>query len=66
MSRFFVYITILQIAFASLAIANNAIAQSLSETKVFCEWKKVKLEKAFADIQNQSDFFFSYSSVLIM
>ena len=62
MSKFFFYIAWLQCFFVTATIANSGHAQALENTLISNDWKKVKLEKAFGDIQNQTDFFFTYDS----
>lgn len=60
MSKFFLYIAWLQGIFATVALANSSHAQELTRVAVSCNWEKITLEKAFADIQVQTDYFFSY------
>lgn len=61
MSKFFCYLVIFQALFASLAIANNGFGQRLEETHISSNWNQLSLEKAFADIQSQTDLFFTYT-----
>ncbi len=61
MSKFFIYMACLQAVFATIALANDGNAQALEEVKINYDWKNAKLEQAFADIQNQTDYFFTYT-----
>lgn len=61
MSKFFAYLAFIQVLFASIAIAHNGYGQKLEQTRIFCDWKNVSLEKAFVDIQTQTDLFFTYT-----
>lgn len=61
MSKFFIYMACLQALFATVALANDSYAQALEEIPINYDWKNVRLEKAFADIQNQTDYFFTYT-----
>ncbi len=65
MSKFFIYIASIQCVFATVALANAGKAQSLEEVRVSSNWKQVSLQRAFADIQMQTDFFFTYDYKLI-
>ncbi len=65
MSKFFLQVAVVQGIFVSLAFSNNAHTQSLEDTQVNYNWNRIKLEQAFADVQYQTDFFFSYSPKLI-
>ena len=60
MSKFFLYMGCLQVLFATLALAESGKAQVLEQTYVSYDWQNQKLEQAFADIQNQTDFFFTF------
>ncbi|NBC24755.1 MAG: TonB-dependent receptor plug domain-containing protein [Bacteroidetes bacterium] len=62
MSKFFFYMAWLQCLFVTATFANNGNAQQLENTRISNNWEKEKLESAFADIQNQTDFFFTYDS----
>lgn len=62
MSKFFFYMAWLQCLFVTATFANNGNAQQLESARISNSWEKVKLETAFADIQNQTDFFFTYDS----
>lgn len=61
MSKFFIYMACLQSVFATVALANTSHAQALEEIQINHHWNNIKLEKAFADIQNQTDYFFTYT-----
>jgi len=65
MSKFFFYMALLQSFFATLALAETSKAQSLENTYVSGHWSDLNLEKAFLNIQQQSDFFFTYDYQLI-
>ncbi|MEM1321511.1 MAG: TonB-dependent receptor [Bacteroidota bacterium] len=52
----------LQCLFVTVTFANNGNAQQLEKAVISNHWQGVKLETAFADIQNQTDFFFTYDS----
>lgn len=62
MSKFFFYMAWLQCLFGTAALALDGNAQKLENTYISNQWKKVKLETAFLDIQNQTDYFFTYDS----
>ena len=62
MSKFFFYMAWLQCLFVTATFANNGNAQDLENTRISNNWEKVKLETAFADIQSQTNFFFTYDS----
>ncbi len=55
----------LQSVFATVALAEAGRAQSLEDTYVSSNWKNTNLEDAFASIQNQTDFFFTYDRKLV-
>ncbi len=55
----------LQSVFATVALAEAGHAQSLEDTYVSSNWKNTNLEDAFASIQNQTDFFFTYDRKLV-
>ncbi len=61
MTRFLFYMAILQIAFLTVGMAEPAYGQLFEETKITCDWKKIPLENAFADIQAKTDLFFTYT-----
>ena len=65
MSKFFFYLVCLQSAFATVAFAETGHAQSLEDAYVSCNWKNLRLEEAFANIQNQTAFFFTYDRKLV-
>lgn len=60
MSKFFIYVAILQTLFISTAVAYNADAQGLKETLIQSNWNKVELEQAFRHIQLQTDYSFTF------
>ena len=60
-SKFILYMAVLQTTFASLAIANNGFGQNLAKIQVSCDWKNSQLADAFTDIQLQTDLFFTYT-----
>ncbi len=60
-SKFFLYMAIMQIAFASLVFSNNGFSQKLSEAEITCHWKNIRLPNAFREIQLQTDLFFAYT-----
>lgn len=62
MSKFFFFMAWLQCLFMTTAFANNGYAQLLENASISNDWRKVKLEAAFADIQQQTNFFFTYDS----
>ena len=62
MSKFFCYMALLQTVFATMALANDGYGQRLEETEINCDWKNKPLELAFADIQAQTDLFFTYTT----
>ncbi len=61
MSKFFLFVGCVQALFATAAFATSGKAQVLEETYVSSNWDHLKLEEAFADIQRQSDFYFTYN-----
>ena len=61
MSKFFCYMALIQTLFASLAMASNGYGQRLEESHISSDWKNIPLEKAFSDIQAQTDLFFTYT-----
>jgi len=61
MSKFFIYMACLQALFATMALANDSYAQALEEVQINYDWKNTKLEQVFAEIQNQTDYFFTYT-----
>ncbi len=60
MSKFFLYVGCLQALFATITIADTGNAQVLEQTYISYNWQNLKLEEAFSDIQNQTDFFFTF------
>jgi len=60
-SKFFFYIACLQSVFATVVVAHSGHAQALEDVSISCDWENVSLERAFADVQNQTDFFFTYN-----
>ena len=62
MSKFFLYMAWFQCAFVTVSFAHNSHAQTLNDAMIANHWHKQKLEQAFADIQQQTDYFFSYDS----
>lgn len=60
MSKFFLYIALIQCLFASVAFATDGSAQSLEKIYISSNWQQLKLEEAFADIQLKTDLFFTY------
>lgn len=62
MSKFFLYMAWLQCLFATVAFAESSYAQRLEEVRVSNHWKRTSLEQAFAEIQQQTDYFFIYDS----
>ncbi|MCI4648484.1 TonB-dependent receptor [Phaeodactylibacter sp.] len=61
MSKFFLFVGCLQALFATVALGTSGHAQILEETYISSNWDNLKLEAAFADIQRQTDFFFTYN-----
>lgn len=61
MSRFAFFIGCLQALFATAALATSGYAQILEGTQVSSDWNKATLERAFSDIQQQTDFYFTYN-----
>jgi len=55
MSKFFFYMACLQSVFATMALAESSHAQALEDVYVSSDWKNVRLEEAFASIQNQTE-----------
>ena len=60
-SKFFLFVGCVQALFATVALATSGYAQILEDTYVSSNWEELKLEEAFADIQQQTDFFFTYN-----
>jgi len=60
MSKLFLYVGCLQALFATITIADTGNAQVLEQTYISYNWQNLKLEEAFSDIQNQTDFFFTF------
>lgn len=60
MSKFFLYIALIQSLFATVALATDGSAQSLENIHISSNWRHLKLEEAFADIQLKTDLFFTY------
>ncbi len=65
MSKFFLYIAILQAVFSTMVIANTGNAQALDKVQVSLQLNNSKLENAFKIIQDQTDYFFTYDFRLI-
>lgn len=65
MSKLFFYLACIQSVFATVAAANSGHAQPLEEVSISCDWKGISLDRAFADVQNQTDFFFTYNYEVI-
>ena len=61
MSRFFVFVVAIQTLFASLIMATENYAQKLESTIISTHWLGLSLEKAFVDIQRQTDLYFTYT-----
>ena len=62
MSKPFFYAAWFQCLFVTATFANNGVAQALENSRISNRWEKVKLEAVFSDIQQQTDFFFTYDS----
>ena len=65
MSKLFVFISCLQTIFLSSVLANSGHSQSLNETRIECQWNQAKLENVFSQIQQQTDYFFTYDRSVI-
>lgn len=55
----------MQAAFATLAIANTSTAQSLENIYISGTWENINLEKAFSNIQHQTNLSFTYDRKLV-
>ncbi|MEL7123312.1 MAG: SusC/RagA family TonB-linked outer membrane protein, partial [Bacteroidota bacterium] len=62
MSKFFMYMAWIQALFATVAFAHGGHAQQLEKVQIVNVWQNIPLKDAFRDIQNQTDFFFTYDS----
>ncbi|MCB0630622.1 MAG: TonB-dependent receptor [Saprospiraceae bacterium] len=65
MSKFFFYVGCAQALFATATLAASGHAQVLEETYLTNNWRAISLEQAFADIQLQTNFYFTYNYELI-
>ncbi len=65
MSKAFLYIFWVQVAFMATTLANEGISQDLDETFISANWEQTNLAVAFGDIQFQTDYFFSYDKRII-
>ena len=61
MSKFVFYVGCLNTVFATMVFANEGYSQNLEETYVNVKWQKMPLDKAFQDLQEQTDFYFTYN-----
>ena len=61
MSKFFFNVSFIRTMFSLIVFTNTCYAQILEETFVATNWKKLRLEEAFSNIQEQTDFYFTYN-----
>ena len=67
MSKFVFHIIIIQCVFAGLLVANNAVSQnsSIEDIYVSIALQNNTIKEAFQDLENQTDFNFSYNQGVI-
>lgn len=60
MSRFFLFVSCLQALFITTAVAGDVHSQNLKSVTIDFSWENVRLEEVFQDLQDQTDYFFTY------
>ncbi|MEL6274721.1 MAG: hypothetical protein AAFU03_06455 [Bacteroidota bacterium] len=65
MSRFFLFVGFLQCLFMAVAFAKPGNAQGLADSRVSANWKNIELVQAFADVQAQTEYYFTYNYELV-
>ncbi len=61
MTRFLCYMALIQSTLMTVGSAKTVYGQLFEDTRIDCNWKKIPLEHAFADIQAKTDLFFTYT-----
>jgi len=65
MTRFFLFIAAVQLTALTTLFANEAASQEIKSISIESSWNDITLEDVFSDVQDQTDYTFTYDSKLI-